>query len=405
MSWKQSMALRIGLLAVLLYLFFLGLDMMGLAFKAFGKDFAEQLVTSTSNPFAGLVIGILATSLIQSSSTTTSMVVGLVAADALSLSGAIPIIMGANIGTSVTNTLVSLGHATRKEEFRRAFAAATVHDFFNWLTVLVLFPLELATGYLRSTAHYMEEFLEGTGGIKVLDPLKTVVRPTGEFLSGLFGDSGIITLILGLLFLFAALKTLVDLLKVILSSRAEEILHKTLFRSAWHGLAAGTLITMMVQSSSVTTSTIVPLVGAGVLTLRQAFPFTLGANIGTTVTALLAGLATGNPAGITVALTHLLFNLTGTALFYPIIWIRRIPLYLAGKMGDLGARSRLLAGLYIIVAFYLLPLLMLFFSGALSNRPPAENQAPPAVEQPGDQTSSSRPFPSGTSQAGGFQSF
>ena len=81
----------------------------------------------TSNPLVGLFTGILATTLAQSSSTITSIAVGLVASRALTIEGAIPVVMGANIGTSVTNTLVSMGHITRKEEFRRALAGATVH--------------------------------------------------------------------------------------------------------------------------------------------------------------------------------------------------------------------------------------------------------------------------------------
>ncbi|MGD2114225.1 MAG: Na/Pi symporter, partial [Acidobacteriota bacterium] len=122
-SWRRRVG-RVALLALLLFAFFVGLDMMGLAFKLFGKGLAQEMIARTANPFVGLLVGILATSLVQSSSTTTSMTVGLVAAGALTIDGAIPIIMGANIGTSVTNTLVSLGHVTRREEFKRAFAGA-----------------------------------------------------------------------------------------------------------------------------------------------------------------------------------------------------------------------------------------------------------------------------------------
>ncbi len=78
MSTRSKLLLRIALFSLLLFGFFLGLDLMGLAFKLFGKGFAETLVAKTSNPFVGLFIGILATSLVQSSSTTTSMVVGLI---------------------------------------------------------------------------------------------------------------------------------------------------------------------------------------------------------------------------------------------------------------------------------------------------------------------------------------
>ncbi|HSR54044.1 MAG TPA: Na/Pi symporter [Acidobacteriota bacterium] len=385
MSEKQTVVLRVLTLGAILYIFFVALDLMGVAFKSFGREFAESLMEGTDNPFVGLFIGILATTLIQSSSTTTSMTVAIVAENGLTIEGAIPIIMGANIGTSVTNTLVSLAHVTRPEEFRRAFAAATIHDFFNWMTVLVLFPIEYQFHFLARTAQFLEKVLEGSGGLKLFNPLKAVVEPVAEGIHGIF-DSGILTLVLALLGLFFALRGLVRMLRQLLSDKAEEILHKTLFRSAWHGLAAGTVITVMVQSSSVTTSTVVPLVGAGVLTLAQIFPFTLGANIGTTVTPILAGLSLGNPAAVTVGLSHLMFNITGGLIIFPFQPLRRIPIFLATKMGELGARSRTLAGAYILTVFFGIPLLLLFlfgdFSPAASEQPPP---APPAQEAPAPQ--------------------
>lgn len=367
----------------LLYLFFLGLDLMGLSFKLFGKGLAEALVARTANPFVGLLVGVLATTLVQSSSTTTTMVVGLVAADALTITGAVPIIMGANIGTSVTNTLVSLAHVTRREEFRRAFAGATVHDFFNWLTVLVVLPMEIGFGYLSGFALYLEKILEGSGGIKLLNPLKEIVRPVADWCVALTGESGALTLAFGVIFLFVALRYLVKVLKAALSGRMEGLLHRTLFSSAWAAVGAGLVMTVMVQSSSITTSLIVPLIGAGMVTLEQAFPFTIGANIGTTVTAMMAALATGNPAAVTVAFAHLLFNVTGSVLIYPIRAIRAIPLKLATWFGDLGSRNRPLAIAYIVTVFYGLPVLLLFLSGTFGSPSAPEGEPePPAVTAP-----------------------
>ena len=156
---------QILLLFGILYLFLVSIGLMGASFKMFGKDFATQLVETTTNPFVGLFVGILATTLVQSSSTTTSLVVGIVAAGGLTIDTAVPIIMGANIGTSVTNTLVSMGHITRPVEFRRALAGATVHDFFNLMAVIILFPLELATGYLRTLAAGTSDIFTGMGGM------------------------------------------------------------------------------------------------------------------------------------------------------------------------------------------------------------------------------------------------
>jgi solute carrier family 34 (sodium-dependent phosphate cotransporter) len=356
---------RVLLVVALLYLFFLGLDLMGVAFKLFGKGFAERLLAGTANPFVGLFVGILATSLVQSSSTTTSMTVALVGAGAISLEGAIPIIMGANIGTSVTNTLVSLGHVTRREEFRRAFAGATLHDFFNLLTVVILFPIELATGFLARAASAAERVLEGSGGVELFDPLKAIVRPVAELVAGATGGSGWMTLAIGVLALFLALKLLVDALKALLSSRAESLLDKTLFRSPLAAVAAGFAMTVMVQSSSITTSVMIPLVGAGVVTLERLFPLTIGANLGTTVTAMLAALATGNATAISVAFSHVLFNAVGAGVLYPLPWVRRIPLALARGLGALASRRRWLAAVYVLVVFFGIPLLLLVTVGRL----------------------------------------
>lgn len=362
---RRALLLRALLLVLLLYGFFLGLDLMGLAFKLFGKGFAEALVAKTANPFVGLFVGILATTLVQSSSTTTSMTVALVAAGGLTIEGAIPIIMGANIGTSVTNTLVSLAHVTRREEFQRAFAGATVHDFFNWLAVLILLPLEITTGFLAKTSTFMAQVTEGVGGTKLFNPLKEIVRPVAEQVQALMGDSGVLVLIVGVGLLILCLKLLVDLLRVLMTGKAEAMLHRTLFRSPAAAILAGIVMTVMVQSSSITTSVMVPLVGAGIVTLQQVLPYTIGANIGTTVTAMLAALSTGNPASLTVAFSHLIFNISASVIIYLPPPIRAIPLSLATALGKLGAKNRLLAGAYIAVFFFGLPLLLLFVTGTL----------------------------------------
>jgi sodium-dependent phosphate cotransporter len=104
----------------------------------------------------------------------------------------------------------------------------------------------------------------------------------------------------------------------------------------------------------------VPLAGAGLLALPQAFPITIGANIGTTVTALLAALGGTGPnarAGVTIALVHLLFNISGTLLVYPIQRIRNIPLVAARRLADVAIRSRRWALLYVILLFYGVPAL------------------------------------------------
>ncbi len=338
---------------------------MGASFKFFGKGFAEQLMATTKNPFVGLFIGVLSTALVQSSSTVTSMAVGMVAGGALDVARAIPIIMGANIGTSVTNTLVSVGHINRADEFKRAFSASIVHDFFNVIAVIVLFPLQLTTDFLGHGSEIMANALKDAGGLKLINPIKMIVKPTVDFIqesTALSGTepSGTIMLIISVILLFVALRYLVVNLKALIIGRVEAFFDKTLFKNAGRALVLGLILTVMVQSSSITTSLVVPLAGAGILTLRQIFPFTLGANIGTTVTAMMASLVTGNLAAVTVAFAHLLFNITGIIVIWP---IRFIPLALAEKLAEFSVKSKLVPLFYILILFFIIPIILIYVAG------------------------------------------
>lgn len=374
MKKTKEFIFKIFLVALLLYMFLLSIGLMGAAFKGFGREFAENLIRTTSNPFVGLFIGILATSLVQSSSTTTSIIVGIVGSGGMAVGNAIPIIMGANIGTTVTNTLVSLGHVSRREEFKRAMGAAAVHDFFNLICVAILFPLELITrfffrgeGFLEKSATAMSALFENVGGIKFVSPLKLATEPVVHFIQNVVqalikspAATNIVVLILSFLILFFALFFIVKIMKSLVVERAEIILNNVLNRSKLAGFAAGLVFTAIVQSSSITTSLLIPMVAAGIFTVKSVFPITLGANMGTTGTAILASFATGNPAAITVAFVHFLFNLTGIVCIYPIKVFRRIPIKLALGLGELAARKRGYTFFGIIGVFFLLPALLIF---------------------------------------------
>ena len=373
---RQSPAwpiIKLLMVFAFLYLFLVSIGLMGAAFKGFGKGFAEVLLASTSNSFVGLFIGILATSLVQSSSTTTSIVVGMVGAGALSIGNAIPIMMGANIGTTVTNTMVSIGHITRKEEFRRAIAGATVHDFFNLICVSIMFPLELATGFLQKSATYLSEAFLNVGGVSFTSPVKTLTKPTINMITHIFTENIGVSqkigyfLVLGasFIFLFLSLYFIVKLMRSLLVDKIEIAMHNILNKSGVLAIAAGVFFTVIVQSSSITTSLLVPLLGAGVLTLEAAFPITMGANIGTTTTAILASFASGNPAAITIAFAHFLFNAFGVFFIYPIKIFRTIPIALAKWLGDLAFRKRRYALMYVFSMFFILPVLMIVISRIL----------------------------------------
>jgi sodium-dependent phosphate cotransporter len=368
---------RVFALLALLFLFLVGVNGLGSGFELVGEDLLGSFFAATENPFIGLMVGILATTLVQSSSVTTASIVGFVAApvNPLPIANAVPMIMGANIGTTVTNTVASLAHINRKEEFRRAFAVATCHDFFNYLAVLILLPLELATGFLRKTATALAGALGGLGGADYDSPIKGAIGAAtaplewvAETLGPSDGWAALILVAASGILIFVSLMSIVSLMRSAMKSRVESLVTLALGKTPLIAIAVGIVATVMVQSSSITTSLLVPLAGAGVLTLQQAFPVTLGANIGTTVTALLAALAaTGEhaEAGLTIALVHLLFNLSGTLLIFPVEALRNIPLRLARWLADLAVRSRVLAVAYVVLLFYLVPAAFAILNRAL----------------------------------------
>ena len=353
---RGALAPRVFTLLLLLYGFLVSIGMLGKAFKMFSGGMVGNLIESASDPLLGLFVGILATTLVQSSSTTTSLVVAMVGGGSMPIETAIPIVMGANIGTSVTNTLVSLGHIGPGREFERAFAASTIHDFFNIFAVVMLFPLQVMTNFLGVLSSRLAELFAEVGGLTFASPLKLLTGPAVKAAANALEGHPWLMLIFALVIMFGSLRYLVVLLKALVIGRVESFFDSTLFANAGRAMFFGLLITVLVQSSSITTSLAVPLAGAGILSLIQIFPYTLGANIGTTITAMLAALAVGEVSAVTVAFAHLLFNICGIVLIWPIRAIRRVPLKLARRFAVVAASHRWLAIAYILVCFYAVPL-------------------------------------------------
>lgn len=448
-------------LMLLLYIFFCSLDFLSSAFRLLGGKAAGEFFRNSQhlkNPIVGLMLGILATVLVQSSSTSTSIVVTMVASNFLDVPTAIPIIMGANIGTSVTNTLVSLAHSGDRAQFRRAFAGGTVHDMFNWLTVIILLPLEVLTGYLfhltsavvnafewktnkeankemltlltkpftdliiqldknvinalatGDTTYYNRSLIKewckydvrnGTMNVTLAKNISSLVEgvtvnstqnvtelqdvkiETGIercifMLNGTgLGDSwvGMILLAISLVLLCGCLILMVKVLHSMLKGQMAMVIKKTLnadfpgrlgFLTGYVAMLVGMGMTILVQSSSIFTSALTPLVGLGVISLERVYPLTLGSNIGTTTTGILASLAgTGNELkhSIQIALCHLFFNISGIVLFYPIPFLR-IPVLLAKMLGNTTANYRWFSIVYLIFLFFLLPAVVFSLSMA-----------------------------------------
>lgn len=268
-------------------------------------------------------------------------------------------IMGANIGTTVTNTIVSVGHINKGNEFKRAFAASTVHDFFNILAVLIIFPLEITFHFIEKLARASAEVLFGTmlnvDVLQAKSPIKIAVKSGAKFIESFTFDNDIFYLVISVLITFICLVSIVKLLRSLVLEKIEAFFDQYIFKTALRAIGFGIVLTIMVQSSSITTSLVVPLAGAGVLTLKKIFPFTLGANIGTTVTALLAAL-TGTVAALVAAISHLLFNIFGIAIIYGIPQLRAIPLFLAEKISELAVKNKFIPIVYLLIVFGAIPL-------------------------------------------------
>ncbi|XP_055368522.1 sodium-dependent phosphate transport protein 2A [Betta splendens] len=427
---------KIPLLFVLLFLFVCSLDTLSSAFQLAGGKVAGDIFQDNavlSNPVAGLVVGILVTVLVQSSSTSTSIIVSLVASGLLEVRSAVPVIMGSNIGTSVTNTIVAMMQAAERSEFERAFAGATVHDCFNWLSVLALLPLEVVSGLMTGLSHRLVTCFSLRPGEEAPEMLKVITEPvtkriiqldkcviTGLALGNeamrnrslvkewcqtdlvmsnvstsscgpvssqpsmkcrhLFVSTQLSDLAVGLILLAASLAVLctcllllVKLLNSILKGQVAKVIHKVIntdlpypfgWLAGYMAMLVGAGVTFLVQSSSVFTSAMTPLVGIGVISLERAYPLTLGSNIGTTATALLAALASpGNKlaAAIQIALCHLFFNVFGILLWYPLPFTR-LPIRMSRVLGERTAKYRWFAVFYLLVCFLLLPSLVLGLS-------------------------------------------
>lgn len=356
-----------------LYIFLAAINIMGSGLKVVGQsgDWLHRVFEHGENPLIALMGAVVVTAIVQSSSFTTALIVTLVAAGDLKLGTAVFAIMGANIGTSVTGMLVSLGSIRIKRQFRRAFTAALMHDIFNLVTVAVLFPLEWISGgwddrgygLLTRGAIWAADML-GMQPVENPDsPIKIITRPIikffdwfGHSIGSIFSDApvagGIVVAICGVITLFLALVLMIKNLRGALLHRVEGLFRTYFFRNDLTSYVVGVTSTVLVQSSTITTSLVVPLAGAGIIPLKRIFAFMLGANLGTTMTGVLAATANPISSAVTVAIFHVTFNLIGTAIWYP---SRVVPIGIARWYGRLAAKSKRYAFLFLLMVFVVIP--------------------------------------------------
>lgn len=354
----SSVFLKVVLIALAILLFLFSIDLVISALSNAVGFINQNLLSSALDPFVGLFLGLLVTAIIQSSSTTTTMVVALVASGTISLQEAVPVIMGANIGTTLTSTIVALGFISNKRTFRRAVAVGTMHDFYNIILVIILFPLEYRYGVLSNASIFFCDLIFGNelpANHKLIE---------GGLNNGLshsvmtWIDNSVLTLCISLLLLFVSIKLLTQIIKKTIIGESKSKLSSFVFDKPFKSFSWGVLLTAAIQSSSVTTSILVPLAATDKIKVKSAFPFIIGANLGTTLTALIAA-GFRSEAAATIAIAHLLFNMSGALLFMFIPVLRQSMMDLVKRFSFAVAKFRIIGLTYIIVMFFLLPFLLI----------------------------------------------
>lgn len=353
--------LRYGQVVLALLLFIFAIDLLTVAMGRINSGLALDILQATENPFISLFIGLLVTALIQSSSTVTASVVAIVASGNLTLQQAVPIVLGANIGTTLTSTLVSLSYVMDNKEFRRALSAGISHDVFNILSVILLFPLEIYFGFLSKIAAHIAGWFASDNSFE--GPIvynRMFTRTWTDWLVDQI-NLPLVAMIISILLVFFAINVLSTAMYKSFVRDTFEDINKVIFQKTGLAFLYGVFFTAAVQSSTVTTSLVVPLVASKKVSLGKAFPFIIGTNIGTTITAVIASIYKPE-AAIALALVHVLFNSFGALVLLPFSYIRAFPVWIANYMGKISLRYRFVGFAYILLTFFIIPFLLIYFT-------------------------------------------
>ncbi|EQC25779.1 hypothetical protein SDRG_16375 [Saprolegnia diclina VS20] len=383
---RRSVAATAGY--VLLFLFSLWLFMVSVRWLSDGFMLlvacrATAVFEFSNHSLVGLMIGVVAAALLHSSSAVVCITVASVGANILSLRKSIPIIMGANLGTCVTCILVAFAQVHDRSQFQRAIAAATVHDMYNFWSIVVLFPLEVAFHPLE----LLSVAITGKSGqIALASPADALVDPMANVwasvnhtllqdvaardsddcrvarfvLGGAMHDvsntsAGALTLVLGLIVLVLALVGMVFAMTHLFRNATAAVIRRVLGWNAYGNIVIGIILTFFLHSSTAMTSTLTPLAGLNVISLSQVYPLVLGANLGSTISGLLAAAVTGKKEAGNVALVNILFNVAGVLLFYVVPRTRRPVLGCAEAIGAYSAQWPTAAIVFIGATYVLLP--------------------------------------------------
>ena len=378
--------LRSLLFLLLIYLFLCAVKMFGASTDLLRNEYkssVDALFSGMQNPFVGLCIGIFATAVMNSSSATTSLVVALVAMNVIPIENAVAVVIGANIGASITSMVVSMGNITNKRAFVLGYGVPFIQDWYSIITATVCLSLEFSCHFLSRTAMWLAGLLVQFGGSAagaagtaapetsgswLCNPIPVLVEAPVKLDRFLLIDlmhfpntaCAILMGILGLCILFFALINMTKNMKILMADKVEAWINAVLSKNGFLGLFIGWIVTMIIQSSGITTSLVVPLVASNILKIRTAYPLILGAKLGTPITGILAALAfLGTPAGhpaMAIALVHFLFNAIGVGLLYPIPALR-LPVFLTERLSPILGQHRIYVIMWGVFVFILIPVI------------------------------------------------
>ena len=348
-----------------LFLLFVGY-LMGIAvfahvLAATAPGFLSKLVSSLSNPFVGLFAGLLIVSVVQRTSLAIVLLTVLASAGLLTIRQAVPIVIGINIGVTLTHNIISFARTPKRREFRRVIALATVHSFFSICVALAVFPLEYFFGTLSKITLFLtaDVFAKVPAGFGFFHFLASPL----DFLLTVLGGYAWVLLVLSAGLLVTCFRLFSQQMKELLASRAgKQLPGLFLEKPVWQLLLDGMLAAIAIQSGVMTVSLIIPFIIHRKITLRRAYPFIVGAYLGATIAPLLVAFLLLAPVSVQVALGHFLFVGFGVLLFFPFPVLRYLPVSLSRYLATLTIRNRTLGLVYLLVIFFLLPFFLILLT-------------------------------------------
>lgn len=410
----------------ILYFLFAGTVLLASSVQVLGSCYGARILAENfNNPISNVMAGIIATSISQSS-TVTNFVIGSLAGNGLTVQQCIYMAMGANMGNTIINSIFALAHFKSKTALELAIAGASVNDIFYLLTIAIMLPLEMASKILyrlstAATLSYSTTGYRWEGLIQmVVTPLtnKIIIANNGimeAIVSGEIGSceesypiscegrdktfdtcntgliscdestgicpiffseeatqksdqvKGAITLTIALLIITVCLYSMMFLIYKMLVATPVGIIARGSSFNVYVTMIYGCAFGLLLGNSSATESMLTPLVGMGVIELDQMFPWSLGSNVGFSLSTILLALSTGKEGFIQVAFANFVFNVIGVIFWFVIPVMRKFPLHGALILGILSNAWRVLPLIYVSITFFGIPFLLIGIIDLIQN--------------------------------------